>query len=73
MIEAIRAERLALVEILAENRLQVVDTVLYVATTSPLMLQNVAGALETYQLKQGIYQMISDLEALEEELMQRLH
>jgi len=52
----------------------VVDTVLYVATTSPLMLQNMTGALETYhQLKQDIYQMISDLEALEEELMQRLH
>jgi len=56
-------ERLELVEFLAENRQQLVDTLNYAASISPLLLQNV----------RGVHLMIKDLDALEQELMQRLH
>ena len=74
LIESIRVERLELVEFLAENRQQLVDTLHYAASISPLVLQNVRGVLETYrQLKIDVHLMINDLDALEEELLQRLH
>ena len=71
VIEAIRAERLELVEFLEENRQQLVDTLIYVANTSSLMLQNVTGVLEVYyHLQQDVYLMMNDLDTLEQELMQ---
>ena len=73
VIEAIRAERLELVEFLEENRQQLVDTLIYVANTSSLMLQNVTGVLEVYyHLQQDVYLMMNDLDTLEQELMQWL-
>lgn len=76
MIEAIRAERLELVEFLEdleEYRQQLVDTLIYVANTSSLMLQNVTGVLEVYyHLQQDAYLMMNELDTLEQELMQRL-
>ena len=74
MINTIRVERLDLVEFLAENRLQLVDTLTYISTTVPLMVQNVAEVLDTYrQLQEDVRRMINDLDRLEQELMQRIH
>lgn len=74
VIDSIREQRLELVESLAENRLKLVDTLNYLVTTSLSMLQNVTPALETYrQIKEDISLMMNDLDALEQELLQRLH
>ena len=74
MINTIRVERLDVVEFLAENRLQLVDTLTCISTTVPLMVQNVAEVLDTYrQLQEDVRQMINDLDRLEQELMQRIH
>ena len=73
VINTIRVERLDLVEFLAENRLQLVDTLTYISTTVPLMVQNVAEVLDTYrQLQEDVRRMINDLDRLEQELMQRI-
>ena len=57
-IKVIRAERLELVEFLGENHLQWANTLIYVANTSSLMLQNVTGVLEIhYHLQQDVYLM----------------
>ena len=67
-------ERLDLVEFLAENRLQLVDTLTYISTTVQLMVQNVAEVLDTYrQLQEDARRIINDLDRLEQELMQQIH
>ena len=73
VIEWIRDERLQLVEVLAESRLRVIDTLSYLANTSPSMLQNVRPVVEEYfQLRENIILMLINLDALEQELELRM-
>ena len=73
VIEWIRDERLQLVEVLAESRLRVIDTLSYLANTSPSMLQNVRPVVEEYfQLRENIISMLINLDALEQELELRM-
>ena len=48
-----------------EKCLQLVDTLTFISTTAPLMVQNVAEVLDTYcQLQEDIRQVINDLGTL---------
>ena len=71
MVDAIDAERLDLVEILAENRLQLLDTL---HGLNPLMiLQDVLPVIAQYcKLKSDISSMLKDMDALERTLVSRI-
>ena len=73
IIDSIRAERLELVEILAENRLDLLETLNHLTTTSPSMIQLILPVMEQYcQLKNDISSMLNNLDALEEKLIARV-
>ena len=70
--DSIRAERLELVEILAENHLDLLETLNHL-TTTPLMIQLILLLMEQYrQLKNDISSMLDNLDALEEKLIARV-
>ena len=70
IIDSIRAERLELVEILAENRLDMLETLNHFTTTSTSMIQLILPVMEQYcQLKKDISSMLDNLDALEQKLM----
>lgn len=71
MVDAIHAERLDLVEILAENRLQLLDTL---HSLNPLIiLQDVLPVIAQYcKLKSDISSMLKDMDALERTLVSRI-
>lgn len=73
-IDSIRAERLELVEILAETRLQLLDTLNNLATTSPsIILQDVSLLMAQYrQVRDNIYKMLNDMDALEQGIVSRI-
>ena len=65
LVDSIRAERLELVEVLTEQRLQLLDTL---HSLHPLMnLQDVLPVIEQYcKLKDDISYMLKDMDALEQ-------
>lgn len=73
-IDSIRAERLELVEILAETRLQLLDTLNNLVTTSPsIILQDVSLLMAQYrQVRDNIYKMLNDMDALEQGIVSRI-
>lgn len=73
-IDSIRAERLELVEILAETRLQLLDTLNNLATTSPsIILEDVSLLMAQYrQVRDNIYKMLNDMDALEQGIVSRI-
>ena len=73
IINSIRVERLELVEILAENRLDLLETLNHLTKTSPSMTQLILPVMEQYrQLKDDISSMLDNLKALEEKLIARM-
>ena len=73
IIDSIRAERLELVERLAENRLELLETISLLTTTSPSMIQLISPIMEQYRLlKNDISSMLDMLDVLEEYLKARL-
>ena len=73
IINSIRVERLELVEILAENRLDLLETLNHLTKTSPSMTQLILPVMEQYrQLKDDISSMLDNLNALEEKLLARV-
>ena len=68
----IRAERLELVEILAENHLDLVETLNHLTTTSPLMIQLILPVMEQYRQLKNILSMLDNLDALKEKLIGRV-
>lgn len=73
IIDPIRVERLELVEILAENRLDLVETPNHLTTTSPSMIQLILLIMEQYrQLKNDMSLMLDNLDSLEEKLIARV-
>ena len=72
IIDSIRAERLELVERLAENRLELLETI-NLLTTTPSMIQLISPVMEQYRLlKSDILSMLDMLDALEEYLIARM-
>ena len=72
IINSIRTERLELVEIHAENRLDLLETLNHL-TTTPSMIQLILPLMEQYrQLKNDISSMLDNLDALEEKLIARV-
>ena len=72
-INSIRMECLELVEILAENRLDLLETLNHLTKTSPSMTQLILPVMEQYhQLKDDISSMLDNLKALEEKLIARM-
>ena len=73
-IDSIRSERLDLVELLAENRRQVLHTLSNLATTYPsVTLQVVSPVLAQYrELKNSILSMLKELDHLEQKLLSRM-
>ena len=71
VVDSIRAERLELVEILTENRLQLLNTL---HSLHPLMiLQDVLPVIAQYcKLKSDIYSILRDMDALEQTLVSRI-
>ena len=71
VVDCIRAERLELVEILTEHRLQLLDTL---HSLHPLMtLQDVLPVIAQYcKLKKDISHMLKDMDALEQSLASRI-
>ena len=64
IIDPIRVERLELVEILAENRLDLVETLNHLTTTSPSMIQLILLIMEQYrQLKNDMSSMLDNLDS----------
>ena len=64
---------LELVEILAENRLDLLETLNHLTKTSPSMTQLILPVMEQYrQLKDDISSMLDNLKALEEKLIARM-
>ena len=73
IINSIRVERLELVEILTENRLDLLETLNHLTKTSPSMTQLILPVMEQYrQLKDDISSMLDNLNALEEKLLARV-
>ena len=67
IINSIRVERLELVEILAENRLDLLETLNHLTKTSPSMTQLILPVMEQYrQLNDDISSMLDNLNTLEE-------
>ena len=70
IINSIRVERLDLVEILAENRLDLLETLNHLTKTSPSMTQLILPVMEQYrQLNDDISSMLDNLTTLEEKLI----
>ena len=73
IINSIRMERLELVEILAENRLDLLETLNHSTKTSPSMTQLILPVMEQYrQLNDDISSMLDNLNTLEEKLIARV-
>ena len=73
IINSIRVERLELVEILAENRLDLLETLNHLTKTSPSMTQLILPVMEQYrQLNDDISSMLDNLTTLEEKLIARV-
>ena len=73
IINSIRVERLELVEILAENRLDLLETLNHLTKTSPSMTQLILPVMEQYrQLNDDISSMLDNLNTLEEKLVARV-
>ena len=73
IINSIRVERLELVEILAENRLDLLETLNHLTKTSPSMTQLIFPVMEQYrQLNDDISSMLDNLNTLEEKLIARV-
>lgn len=73
IINSIRVERLDLVEILAENRLDLLETLNHLTKTSPSMTQLILPVMEQYrQLNDDISSMLDNLTTLEEKLIARV-
>ena len=73
IINSIRVERLELVEILSENRLDLLETLNHLTRTSPSMTQLILPVIEQYrQLNDDISSMLDNLNTLEEKLVARV-
>ena len=73
IINSIHVERLELVEILAENRLDLLETLNHLTKTSPSMTQLILPVMEQYrQLNDDISSMLDNLTTLEEKLIARV-
>ena len=73
IINSIRVERLELVEILSENRLDLLETLNHLTKTSPSMTQLILPVIEQYrQLNDDISSMLDNLNTLEEKLTARV-
>lgn len=73
IINSIRVERLELVEILSENRLDLLETLNHLTKTSPSMTQLILPVIEEYrQLNDDISSMLHNLNTLEEKLVARV-
>ena len=73
IINSIRVERLELVEILSENRLDLLETLNHSTKTSPSMTQLILPVMEQYrQLNDDISSMLDNLNTLEEKLIARV-
>ena len=73
IINSIHVERLELVEILAENRLDLLETLNHLTKTSPSMTQLILPVMEQYrQLNDDISSMLDNLNTLEEKLIARV-
>ena len=73
IINSTRVERLELVEILAENRLDLLETLNHLTKTSPSMTQLILPVMEQYrQLNDDISSMLDNLNTLEEKLIARV-
>jgi len=73
IIDSLRTERLELVEMLAEHRLDLVETLNHLKTTSPSMIKLISPVMEQYrQLKNNISSMLDNLDTLGEKLMARV-
>ena len=73
IINSIRVERLELVEILSENRLDLLETLNHLTKTSPSMTQLILPVIEQYrQLNDDISSMLDNLNTLEEKLVARV-
>ena len=73
IINSIRVERLELVQILAENRLDLLETLNHLTKTSPSMTQLILPVMEQYrQLNDDISSMLDNLNTLEEKLIARV-
>ena len=73
IINSIRVERLELVEILAENRLDLLETLNHLTKTSASMTQLILPVMEQYrQLNDDISSMLDNLNTLEEKLIARV-
>lgn len=73
IINSIRVERLELVEILAKNRLDLLETLNHLTKTSPSMTQLILPVIEQYrQLNDDISSMLDNLNTLEEKLTARV-
>ena len=73
IINSIRVERLEVVEILAENRLDLLETLNHLTKTSPSMTQLILPVMEQYrQLNDDISSMLDNLNTLEEKLIARV-
>ena len=73
IINSIRVEHLELVEILAENRLDLLETLNHLTKTSPSMTQLILPVMEQYrQLNDDISSMLDNLNTLEEKLIARV-
>lgn len=73
IINSIRVECLELVEILAENRLDLLEMLNHSTKTSPSMTHLILPVMEQYrQLKDDISSMLDNLKALEEKLIARM-
>ena len=73
IINSIRVERLELAEILAENRLDLLETLNHLTKTSPSMTQLILPVMEQYhQLNDDISSMLDNLNNLEEKLIARV-
>ena len=73
IINSIRVECLELVEILAENRLDLLETLNHLTKTSPSMTQLILPVMEQYrQLNDDISSMLDNLNTLEEKLIARV-
>ena len=72
IINSIRVERLELVEILAENRLDLLETLNHLTKTSPSMTQLILPVMEQYrQLNDDISSMLDNLNTLEDLVIAR--
>ena len=70
IINSIRVERLELVEILAENCLDLLETLNHLTKTSASMTQLILPVMEQYrQLNDDISSMLDNLNTLEEKLI----